>query len=133
MPRLTINTSEAVSFEPAEPGPYLMTIDSVGEPYESKSEKKTLGIDVEFAFADPAIAQRCGKVRRFYPVKGKGSGFFADLWKVVTGEELPIGQQGGDIDVDTDDLIGATVQVDVGNREHEGKVYNEAKKIVAAN
>jgi hypothetical protein len=135
MPRVTINTQEAVSFELAEPGPYLMTIDKVGEPRRSESEKKTLGIDIEFAFADPDIAQRCGRIRRFYPIAGKGAGFFADLWKTVTGEDLPIGREGGDIDVDTDELLGKTVQVDVTNESGsngDDKLWNTAKKVVAA-
>lgn len=135
MPRLTINTAEAISFEPAEPGPYLMTIESVSEMRLSE-EKKTPGVDVEFAFADPEISQRCGKIKRFYPIAGKGAGFFAELWKAVTGEEMPVGREGGDIDVDTDQLLNVTVMVEVANRPHKddpNKIFNEAKKVVAAN
>lgn len=136
MPRMTINTSEAQAFELAPPGPYLMTIDTVSEPRNSQSEKKTLGVDIDFAFSDPDMAQRCGKVRRFYPVKGKGAGFFADLWKVVTGNELPIGKEGGDLDVDTDELLGQTVQVNVDNQPSQkpgdDRIFNIAKSVVAA-
>jgi hypothetical protein len=135
MPRLTINTSEARTFEPAEPGPYLMSIDKVGEPRKADSEKGTLGVDVEFKFTDPEVDQRCGTVRRFYPISGKGSGFFAELWKVVTGEEIPLGKSGGDIDVDTDELLGQVVQVEVGHRASKDdpeRIFNEAKKVVAA-
>lgn len=135
MPRVTINTAEALSFQPAEPGPYLMTIDKASDPRKADSEKGTIGVDITFAFNDPDMSQRCGTIRRFYPITGKGVGFFADLWKVVTGEDLPIGKEGGDLDVDTDELIGKVVQVDVGNRPDKDdpkKLWNEAKKVVAA-
>lgn len=131
MPRMTINTSEATSFEATQPGPYSMTIDELEGPIKSK-EKQTPGLNVYFKFVDPDLDQKCGRVRRFYPITGKGAGFFADLYKTATGSELPIGKEGGDLDIDTDDLMGKQVTVDIDNREHEGKMYNEAKKVVAA-
>ena len=131
MPRMTINTSEAVSFEPAEPGPYSMTIDEL-EPIKS-AKKNTPGLNVYFKFVDTDLDQKCGRVRRFYPISGKGAGFFADLYKVATGSELPIGREGGDLDIDTDDLMGKQVTVEVDNRAgDDGRVYNDAKKVVAA-
>lgn len=135
-PRLTINTSEAQGFAPVEPGPYLMTIDKISEPHKSKSEKETIGIDIDFAFADPNLQLGHGHVRKFYPIQGKGAGFFADLYRVVTGNELPIGPAGGDLDIDTDELLGQTVQVDVGNqksqKEGDDRIFNTVRSVVAA-
>lgn len=135
MPRLTINTQEVKSFEPAEPGPYLMTVDEISDVWLSE-EKKTPMVYVYFKFTDPAMDDRCGRVRRSYPVAGKGAGFFADFWKAATGEDLPIGAEGGDIDVDTDEALGKTVQVEVGNEKSnkpgDDRVFNTAAKVVAA-
>lgn len=134
--RLTINTSETQGFALAEPGTYTMTIEKISEPRKSQSEKQTIGIDIDFAFVDPDIAQKCGHVRRFYPLQGKGAGFFVDLVKVVTGFEIPIGKEGGDIDFDTDELLGKTVLVDVdhqpSNKPGDDRMFNTAKKVVAA-
>lgn len=133
--RLTLDTSQAQSFELAEPGPYLMTIDKVDE---ARKTEKTVVVDVHFAFADPDVAQRCGTIRRTYPIQGKGAGFITELIKVVTGNEIPIGKAGGAIEFDTDELIGKTVQVNVDNEPSNkpgadpNVLYNVAKKIVAA-
>lgn len=133
--RLTLNTTEAQSFELAEPGPYLMTIDKIDEP---RKTEKTVVVDIHFAFVDADVSQRCGSIRRTYPIQGKGAGFITELIKVVTGNEIPVGKEGGNIDFDTDELIGKTVQVNVDNEPSNkpgadpNQLYNVAKKIVAA-
>ena len=132
--RLTINTQDVRTFEPVEPGPYLMNVHSFSEPYESR-EKKTPMIDVEFAFPDPAMDEKHGRVRRGLPIKGKGAGFFTDFWKAATGEDLPIGKDGGgEVDVDLDQALGKTVQVLISNEKEENgdRIFNRADKIVAA-
>lgn len=128
MGRITIDTNEAMSFEPTEPGPYAMTIDEFSEPFRSK-EAKTLCVTVFFAFANPDIAQKCGRVARTYTLEGKGAGFFRELWKAATGEDIPLKTQ---IDVDTDDAVGRPVIVTIGNEEYEGRLQNRAEKVVAA-
>lgn len=133
--RLTINTSDAQGRELAEPGPYLMNVEKIGDP---RATEKTTVVDVDFAFADPDYAQRCGHIRRSFPVKGKGAGFFVDLIKVTTGHEIPIGKEGGDIDFDTDEILGKPVLVTVDNKPSTKAgadptvLYNTAEKIVAA-
>lgn len=127
MPRVTIDTTEAQSFEAVEPGPYSMQIDTV-EPKESKEAKQPM-INVGFAFDDPTVAKKAGKVFRNYMLAGKGAGFTREFLKAVTGEDFPIGQV---LDFDTDDLMGKRVHVQIGNREYEGRLQNEVERVVAA-
>lgn len=127
MPRVTVDTSEALSFEPAEPGPYEMTIDKIEGP---KKGEKSNYMAVEFKFQDPEAQKKHGSVYRNYPIDGKGAGFFRDFWKAATGQDLPIGQKG--LDIDTDDAMGRPVVVQLGNREYEGRTLNEAERVSAA-
>jgi hypothetical protein len=131
MPRVTIDTTEAQSFEAVEPGPYGMTIDRVDQK-EAGSSAKNPGapmIEVHFAFDDPAIAKKAGTVFRNYMLAGKGAGFTREFLKAVTGEDFPIGEV---LDFDTDDLTGKHLIVQIGNREYEGRLQNEAERVVAA-
>lgn len=127
MPRVTIDTTEARSFEPTEPGNYEMTVESVGAP--EKGDKSTY-LPITYRFDDPAIDKRCGTVIRNYPISGKGAGFFTELWKALTGEKIDIGLQG--FDVDTDDIVGKHVIAQIENREYDGRLMNDVKKVVAA-
>lgn len=126
MPRVTIDTSEAKSFEPVEPGPYSMTIRTV-EPKKSKEGQAML--NVAFKFDDPSIDQKAGLVYRNYMLEGKGAGFTREFVKAVTGEDIPIG---GSFDIDTDDFLARPVTVQISNREYEGRLQNEAGRVVAA-
>lgn len=131
--RVTVDTSEAKSFELVEPGPYEMTIRAVeffqGKPATDNSEAKVSQLEVEFAFQDPRLDQSSGTIKRRYPIEGKGAGFFRDFWKAATGEDIPVGQK---LDVDTDAAIGRPVIVAVEHREYNGKKYNEAKQVTSA-
>lgn len=125
--RVTVDTTEARSFELAEPGPYEMTIATIGDP---RATEKTTVVDVEFSFDDPKMDQTCGKVRRIYPIAGKGAGFFREFWKGATGQDIPIGTK---LDIDLDDAVGRHVLVDVGHTKpgDDNRVYNEASKVVS--
>lgn len=133
--RLTINTSEAQAFALAEPGPYSMKVERA-EPKKAKTG--TNGVEVDFQFQDPNLQQKHGHVRRFYPIEGKGAGFFAEFWKQTTGEELPVGQEGIGLDIELDDCLEAEVQVEITNEASNAPgadpnvLYNVAKKVVAA-
>lgn len=123
--RLTIDTTEARSFELAEPGAYEMKIHSISD--LQKGEKAPY-VTVEYEFQDPKMDQTCGRVQRNYPVAGKGAGFFREFWKAATGEDIPIGTQ---LDINPDDAIGRPVVVEIAHREYEGRTYNEPKTVVS--
>lgn len=125
MPRVTINTSEALSFEPVQPGPYPCHIKAISGVEQGEKAKY---VRVDFSFADPAVAQRAGTLFRNYPIEGKGAGFFRDFWKAATGEDIPVGTQ---LDIDTDSAIGRPVICNVENREYEGRLQNEVKSVAA--
>ncbi len=127
--RVSVNTSEAMSFEATEPGPYQMLVDSIEDPKPSK-EKGTMGIMVHFAFQNPAIAQECGTVMRWYALEGKGTGFTREFWKAATGEDLPKEEN---LDIDLDDPIGRPVLCDIINETYEGRSQNKVNGISALN
>lgn len=126
MPRVTIDTTEAVSSEPVEPGPYPMTI-STAEVKVSKGNVPML--NVAYAFDNPELARKAGKVFRNYMLAGKGAGFARDFLKAAAGIEIPVG---GQFDFDSDDVVGRHVIVQIGNREYEGQLQNEAERIIGA-
>lgn len=132
MPRLTLDLTEARSFEPTEPGPYPMIVDSIDGPERSKPSEKNpdgvLGVTVSFKFQDPELDRKCGTVIRWYGIQGKSSGFFREFWKAATGEDLPIGDR---FDIDTDDAIGRPVTVEIENEPYEGRIQNRAAKVTA--
>lgn len=126
MPRVSIDTTEATSFEATEPGPYPMTIGTV----EIKNSKDNVPMmNVGFQFEDPAIAKKSGTVFRNYMLAGRGAGFSRDFLKAAAGIDIPIG---GNFDFDTDDVIGRHVVVQIGNKEYNGNLQNEAERIIAA-
>jgi hypothetical protein len=127
MPRVTIDTSEAVSFEPVEPGAYPMSI-STAEVKNSK-ETNTPMLNIGFAFEDPDTAKKAGKVFRNFMLAGKGSGFTRDFLKAAAGIEIPAGAA---IDFDTDDIVGRHVIAQIGNREYQGQMQNEVERIISA-
>lgn len=128
LPRVTIDTTEAQSFEAVEPGPYSMTIDEVKSGIESKENKVPM-IEAYFKFDDPEVAKKAGRVIRNYMLAGKGAGFTREFLKAVTGEDYPIGQV---LDFDTDDLVGRRVQAQISNREYSGRLQNEVDRVVAS-
>jgi hypothetical protein len=126
MPRVTIDTTEARAFEAVQPGPYPMKISSAEVKNSKNGEPMLL---VTFTFEDPTVDKRAGSVLRNYMLAGKGAGFTREFWKAVTGEDIPIG---GSFDIDTDDIVGHPVIVQIGNREYEGKMQNEAERVTSA-
>ena len=126
MPRVTIDTTEAQSFEPVEPGTYPMTIEAAEA---TKSGKGDAMLNVAFSFEDPVLSKSAGKVFRNYMLVGKGAGFTREFLKAVTGQDFPVGQV---LDFDTDDLVGRHIVAQVGNREYEGRLQNEVERVTSA-
>lgn len=124
--RVTIDTTEAQSFELTEPGPYEMTVEKIEGP--TKGEKSTY-VTVYYKFMDPSIAKKCGHVMRNYPIDGKGAGFFREFWKAATGQDIPLEAK---LDVDLDDAISRPVIVEITHETYENKTRNSADKVTAA-
>lgn len=125
MRKLTVDTTEAQSFEAVEPGPYPMTVHSISDP--QKGPKSTY-VEVQFQFDDPGIQKKAGRARRNYPITGAGAGFFREFWKATTGEDIPIGTT---IDVDLDQALNKPVIAMIENKEYEGRLQNEVKQVTA--
>lgn len=127
MPRVTIDTSEALSFAATEPGPYPMVVASA-EFKKSKESGQNM-MNLAYQFEDPAKDKECGKVFRNYMLEGKGAGFTREILKSIADIDIPVG---GSFDFDSDELIGRHVIVQIGNREYEGKLQNEAERVISA-
>lgn len=126
MGRLTIDTTQAMSFEAVSPGPYLMLVDEISDPEQGE---KSIYVNVAFKFQDPNVDRVAGKVFRNYPITGKGAGFFREFWKACTGEDIPLN---ANVDVNTDDALNRPVLVQIGNEEYEGRLQNRVEKVTAA-
>lgn len=127
MPRLQVDTSEAMSFEPVEPGTYECTVSKIEGPEKGPNSDY---VTAYFEPDDVAVLQRAGHFRKTLPINGKGAGFFREFWKATTGEDLAMGED--EIDVDTDDAIGRPVVVSITNEEYEGALQNVVGRVVAA-
>lgn len=123
MPKLTIDATEAKSFEPLPDDQYECTILEVGE---VKSGPKARYVPITFEVSDGDYASR--RLWRNFVIEGPGAGFFTDLWHKATGEELELGEMN---DVDTDDLIGKSVICITKQEEYEGNVRSQVDKILA--
>lgn len=132
MRRVTIDTTEAQGFEPIEPGPYQMKVETITDPEKSKPSQKNpqgvLGLTVTFRFVDPNFARHNGDIDRWYAVAGKGAGFIREFWKAATGEDIPLDHQ---FDVDLDTALGRVVICQVGNESFEGRLRNRVERVVA--
>lgn len=129
MRRVALNTTEARSFEPTEPGPYQMVVEKIDDPVKSKGGSGPLGMMIYFKFQNPETDQQCGNVRRWYALEGPGAGFTRELWKSATGEDIPIGEEGFEIDLDS--AIGRPVLVTIANEVYEGRQQNVAESVSA--
>lgn len=129
MPRVTIDTTEAQSFEATEPGPYPMTIGTVE--FKKSKESGVPMMNVGYHFENPELAKKCGTVFRNYMLGGKGAGFTRDFLKAASNGAIDI-PVGGTFDFDSDDILGKHVVVQIGNREYEGKLQNEAERVISA-
>lgn len=126
MPRISVDMTEAVSFQPVDkPGTYEMKVASIGDPEPSK--KGTMCVRADFQFLDEKLHKKCGLVFKSLPIEGPGAGFFRDFWHKVVGEELP---DDAPIDVDTDDAIGKEVMAEISVDEKYQS--NNIDKLIAA-
>jgi hypothetical protein len=124
MPKLTIDTTEAKSFEPLPDDQYECQILEVGE---VKQGPKAQYVSVTFEVTDGEYSGR--RIWRNYTIEGKGVSFFTELWAKATGEALEIGEAG--LDVDTDDLVGKPIKVLTEQEEYEETIRPQVKKIYA--
>ncbi|NIN68865.1 MAG: hypothetical protein GTO63_30100 [Anaerolineae bacterium] len=107
-PQLRVDMTEAESFAPVDaPGVFPMKVYSVSE---AKQGPKATYVEVQFAFLEPELDKKHGKVYNNYPINGKGAFRFKEMWKKILGEDLP---EDAPIDVDTDELLGQEIDVDI--------------------
>lgn len=128
MPRLQVDTTQAQKREPLPDDTYTCTVQEVTGPHTGQKSKY---VTVVLKVSEGEFEGR--EIWHNLPIEGKGAGIFADFWQKVTGDELPYGEAG--IDVDTDDLVGRTVGVVTVQEEYpegSGTFNHKVKKLVQA-
>lgn len=124
MPDLLFDPTEALSFKPIKPGTYEMRIDSIGDLVKGP---KANYVEIKFVFTDPDLDRAHGYIPRNYMLNGKGAGFFKALIEKVTGLEIAPNEP---INIDTEDLIGQEVTVQVSNEEWESELRNRVDRVI---
>lgn len=127
MPRLNLKLDQATTFEAIEEGEYLVRVLDISDPEQGP---KAQYVNVQVEVTDGEYEGR--RFFRNLPTEGKGAGFFMDFWKKATGEDL---EKEPEIDVDTDDAIGAKLVAVIVKREYpegSGEFRNEVKRFLTA-
>ena len=133
MPRLTIDVSEAQSFDPVEDDLYLCEITAISEVKQGqKARYLTAEMTIEHGMqTEEAFAGR--KLFTNLPIEGAGAGIFTSFWERATGEELDL--EDDELDIDTDDLVGEKIAVQTKQEEYppnSGEFRSQVKKVLSA-
>ena len=104
--------------DPLPAGVYLATITGA-EVKQSKSSDSKM-IVVEFTVSDGDFAKR--KLFRNFSLSEKALGFLKELCEKGHIEFTDDG-------LDTENMLGAELSLQVGQREYEGKLNNEVEKV----
>ncbi len=125
MPKLTIDATEATSFEPIPSGTYDARISTIKEP--RTSAKGTEYIPIGFEVVDGDYEGRW--IWSNFMLSGKGVGITLDFINKALGTEYSAADE--EFDFDFDDLIGAEVQLVTALEEYEGQEREQVKRILA--
>lgn len=129
MPRLTLDLSEAVSLKPAEDGTYPCEVKEIGAVQQGQ---KASYVVVTFV-----VTEGEEEGHHFFTnlmINGKAAGMFVNFINAVSGSDYDVDDL-EDLDIDTDDLIGATCGVVNKQKEYpegSGEFRDEVKKILPA-
>lgn len=127
MPRIDLDLSDVKDFAPIPDDTYPATINEISE---VKQGPKSKYVTATFEINDGEFAGR--KLFRNYPISGAGAGFFTEMVNKATGVELSPGEL---TSYDTDDLIGAHLQIVVKGEEYpegSGEFRPQVDKILVA-
>lgn len=115
-PRLTVKAEEGRIIELVDEGTYECTVLDASELTQGP---KAQYIPVEFVISEgqPFAGQH---LWRNCPIEGKGSGIFVDLWNKVMDDELTVGEEGANYDVDSEEMHGQKVICIVRHEDYEG-------------
>lgn len=122
-PILSIDGSEAQSSKPIDPGAYEFEVESVSD---AKQGAKAFYVTTIFVCQDEPFVGR--KIYHNTPINGKGAGMFIEMVSKLTGTEYDVDSV-DDLEIDTDDLVGATCMITVRHREYNGEMQHEVAKI----
>lgn len=125
MPRITVDATEAQTFEAIPEDTYPAEIRDITGPHQGP---KAQYMKFEFEINDGEYVGR--RLWQNYTIEGKGAGFFCDLVNKIMGEGTAV--VGEPFDFDTDDLLGSEVQLVVEVGEYQGEPSNEIKKVLVS-
>jgi hypothetical protein len=129
MPKVRMDLSEAISFKPVDAGTYPA---EVVEVKDAKSSDKATFLPIVLEISEGEAQGR--KLFHNIMLSGKGAGRGADELGNLLGEEIDPDAM-DEFAFDTDDLIGATCQIVVSQREWpegSGDMQNDVKKVLKA-
>lgn len=126
MPRVSVSVKDAQTFEPVPDDMYPATVHKIEGPIKGPNSNY---LKVQFKVSE---GEHEGRIFfRNFPVDGKGAGFFVEFWELATGEQIELGPDAPDLDVDTDDALGAAIGIVTKQSEYEGKTRSEIDSLVA--
>lgn len=125
MPRITIDATEATSFEPVPNGTYDVKVSQIKD--VKTSAKGTPYFSVGFEITDGDYAGRW--VWSNYMLAGKGTGITLDFLNKALGEEFS--SEDGSFDFDDEDLLGSELQIVTELETYEGEERANVKRILA--
>jgi hypothetical protein len=141
MPVLQPDVSEMTDFQASVPNTYVAEIKKV-DAVEAKKEnektgKKTKGIQPEFEFRAPRLAdkeERTVSRRAWLAIDGKGTFNFDQLLRCCGFKELAdeMKARPGQVPFDTDILIGKRVGVVITTQVYEGKQSDQIDSFLPA-
>lgn len=123
-PKLKIDASTAKEFEVIPEGTYPATLEKV---HPVKKGPNSNYCRVDYKINDGEFEKRT--LIQNAPVDGDGAGIFLAIVNAATGSDL---KPGDEYDIDTDDLEGMEVRLIVGQREYQGEMKNEVKRVLPA-
>lgn len=123
MPKLTVDATEATTFEAVEDDEYEVKVVSVSDVVQGP---KAQYVKVEFDITDGENAGR--KLWSNFPIDGAGAGMFVEFANKAIDAGLEVGEA---FDFDTDDLVGAELRAVTEQEEYQGEMRSQIKRLLA--
>lgn len=126
-PRINIELSEATSFKPVPDDVYLCQVQQIGSVQHGP---KASYVEVRLEIDEGELAGRVLFTNLM--VNGAAAGMFVDFVNTVTGSDHDVDEL-EDLDIDTDDLIGAACGVVTKQEEYpegSGDFRSQVKKVL---
>lgn len=126
MPKVRVDFTDQVNFDPIESGVYLVQIDVCEESVSKKGEAMLV-----WDLSVVGGPNEGHKLRTWTMLEGKGTSGLEQFWTAVTGEKPPTIEVDGRkvFDFDYEDLYGKTLRVAVLKKDHPEKAGQKINQV----